>query len=221
MKLDNLEKQLRAAKFSHLTEDELDYYRDQKLDTVSQARADAHLKLCLICERRLQLLNEESAASYNQDISTEDIALVKRVMQRKGQQQQSSDSQPIEATNRVRLKNRLADGLQQIVESWQAHFLRQEPVRGIRDSNKAIWQGQSKDGSMKAYATRKKNASLTIHFSSNDLSLEGQRFNVSLGSMNRDITLQLVSESEVYAEVEITRYQLPINLADLQIKEIS
>lgn len=220
MNSDDVEKQLRAAKFSHLTEEELNSYHDQKLDTVGQARADAHLKLCLICEHRLGLL-KESAASDNREITAEDVELVRRVMQRVGLQRQPSDSKQAEATTIIPLRDRLNDYFRQIAESWQAHFMRQGAGRGTRDGGEKVWQWQIEEVDLKAHATMEKNVGLIIHFSSSDLSLEGVRLNVRLGSVNREATLQRVSETEVYAKVEIPGRQLRKALVDMSIERIS
>jgi hypothetical protein len=216
MKVDDMEKRLRNAKFRHLTEDELNYYHDQKLDIIGQAWADAHLQVCLICEQRLELLKEENSILNNREVTADDVALVRRIMQQTGRQRQSSDSH----TKAVPLKDRFPDYLKQLVDSWHSFFIQQQAVHTKRGSSEAIWHGQSEDGFMKAHATLEKDASLTIHFSSDDLSLKGLRFSVSLGSMSQEISLQLVSKSGVYAKVKIARRQLPINLADIKIKPI-
>jgi hypothetical protein len=216
MKVDKMEKKLRDAKFRHLTEDELDSYHDQKLDIISQAWANAHLRMCLICEQRLELLKEENSILNNREITTDDVALVRRVIQQTGRQQAAASH-----ARGVPLKERFPDYLRQLAESWHSFFMQQRAVRATRGNSEAIWHGQSEDGFMKAHATLEKDASLTIHFSSDDLSLKGLRFNVSLGSMSREISLQPVSNSEVYAKVKIARRQLPINLADIKINPIS
>jgi hypothetical protein len=216
MKVDDMEKRLRDAKFRHMTEDELNYYRDQKLDLISQAWADAHLQMCLICEQRLELLEEENSILNNREVTADDVALVRRVLQQAGQKEQSPDSY----TKVDPLKNRFPDYLRQLVDSWHSFFVQEQAVHAKGGNSEAIWHGQSEDGFMKAHATLEKDASLTIHFSSDDLSLKGMRFNVSLGSMSREISLQPVSNSEVYAKVKIARGQLPINLADIKIKPI-
>jgi hypothetical protein len=42
----------------HLTMDELDSYHDQKLDAISRALADVHLKDCRICRESLSLFKK-------------------------------------------------------------------------------------------------------------------------------------------------------------------
>lgn len=221
MKPENMEKKLREAKFHHLTEEELDSYYNKKLGAIRQTIAEAHLRLCLICEQQLKLLEEESAKSENREVTADDVAMVRRIMKQMELKQQPADPRPPLSANVVSLDDRFADNLQQITESWQSYFIERKSVRPASRSGETIWQGESSDGSMKAHATLGKDASLTIHFSSDDLSLEGHRLDVNIGSMRREITLQLVSESEVYTKVKITRNQLPLNLADIKITPIS
>ena len=85
MKPGDAKNELWDAKFDHLTEDELDCYREHKLEEVAQARADAHLRLCLICERRLRLLDAEDSAMAGL-ATTGDLSLreIKRVSESGG-----------------------------------------------------------------------------------------------------------------------------------------
>lgn len=80
MKIKGIEKALRSAKFNHLTEDMLVSYQDQKLNEIYQTQAEAHLDICLICERRLLLLRQERATGDKGEISVEEMALVKRTL---------------------------------------------------------------------------------------------------------------------------------------------
>lgn len=52
MELKDIEKILAEAKFIHLTDDELTAYCDNELDGFPLARAEEHLKGCLVCEGR-------------------------------------------------------------------------------------------------------------------------------------------------------------------------
>lgn len=218
MKLDDPEKELRAAKYNHLTEEELDSYHDQKLDEISQARVQAHLKLCLICDERLELLREESAALNNREVTAEDVELVKRVMQRMGLPQ----PKPAGPANPVPLQDRLAEYFRQAVASWQAHFIpetvRGVTARGVDDGGREVWKWRSEDGVLKARATLESNADLVIHISSGEPALDRARFKIRLGRFSQEVTLGRVSESEVSARVRITRRQRPKNLSDISIE---
>ncbi|HEU0021777.1 MAG TPA: zf-HC2 domain-containing protein [Dehalococcoidia bacterium] len=54
----DMERELNRAVFTHLSEEELGAYYDGTLSEVTRARADAHLKRCLICYRRLSIIQE-------------------------------------------------------------------------------------------------------------------------------------------------------------------
>jgi hypothetical protein len=55
----SLEQLFDDARVKHLSEKTLVSYRDDQLDRIGLALADAHLRLCLICKRRLSFLREE------------------------------------------------------------------------------------------------------------------------------------------------------------------
>jgi hypothetical protein len=218
MQLENIEKRLINAKFHHLSEDELYLYYEQKLETISQERASAHLKLCHICVIRLRFIEEERAALDNQETTAEDILLIKRVMQDLRLQPQSADSVITVAMTGFTLTESLAQHLKLAVASWQAHFIQYTPVRATVNPGDLVWQWQSEDGGLKVYAILEKNADLTIHFSSSELSLEGLRFNVRLGQASSEVTLRRISEIEVYGKIGISRRKRPRNLVDIAIE---
>jgi hypothetical protein len=219
MKLDDLEMELRNLKFQHLTEEELVSCYEERLDEVGQARALAHLKLCLICDRRLTLLKEETRAIETPDGTAGDVALARRMIQQTKPHQLFSNSMSPQASAELRLSERLGECFRQAVASWQAHFTLQV-MRGTRSAGKEVWRWQSEDGLLEAHAILEKNADLTIHFSSNEPGLEGVRLNVSLGPLSRKTTLRRVSESEVYGIVKVTKRQRPENLAEISIETL-
>lgn len=80
MKTDDLEKELKNLRLIHLTESELISYCEHLQDKLTQARIDAHLKLCFICVRRLETVREASVRPDDQETTAEDIAIVRRVV---------------------------------------------------------------------------------------------------------------------------------------------
>ena len=219
MKTDDLENELWNLKYLHLTESELAAYCDQELDQMRRARFEAHLKQCFICERQLRLLREENAALSNRQISAADVAFVERLMEQIGMAQKPSAPKPAETAKGIPLQERLAECLRQMVASWQMQFA-QEATRSAADQGEELWRWQSEDGLLQGHAIREKNADLTIHFSSNELDLEGTRLNVRLGPLSQEVTLRRVSDSEVYAKVAVPRRQRPRKMADLSIESI-
>ena len=220
MKRKELEYELRSLKFIHLTESELAAYCDNERDQIRRARMEAHLKQCFICERQLELLREESAALRDRQITDEDVALVDQMIG-------LAVAEPLEIEIEDSLQERLAEYLRQMVESWRAFFMkgatRGHQMRGHQmreDQSEVVWQWQSKDGRLQVRATMEKNTDLTIHFSSNELNLEGARLNVHLGEMSQEITLKRISESEVYAKVAVSRQYRRRGIADISIESL-
>jgi hypothetical protein len=214
MKTDDLENELRNLKFAHLTESEMAAYCDQELDQIGRARAEMHLKQCFICERQLELLREETAALTNRLITPEDVAFVERLMDQAGLAQKPPAHRPAEIAHEVPLQERLAEYLRQMIADWQTQF---KPVRR-GDQAEEVWRWQSADGHVQAGAMMEKNADLTIHFSSNEMTLEGTRLLFRLGSMNQELTLRRVSESEVAAQVVVPGRYSQGNMADISIE---
>jgi len=211
MKADNLENELQNLRFMHLTEAELAAYCDQESDAFTSARVEAHLKQCFVCERQLELLQEESAALDNPKLTAEDIAFVERLME------QVPDERFRERGGEIPVREKLADYLRQMVASWQVTF---EPVRRDFNVQRDLWQWQSQDGKLQARATMEENGDLTIHIYSNAMELEGTRFKVRLGLLSQEITLQQISDSEVAAKVAVPWQQRQGDMADLSIESI-
>lgn len=201
MKTDDLENELRGLKLLHLTESELAAYADHGLDQISRDRAEAHLKQCFICERRLKLLEEENAALSNRVITAEDEAFVEQLIERRGL---------VETSRESRLRERLSQYLRLMVEDWRLTFA---PVhRGDQ-----VWQWQSEDGRLLASATME-NADMVVHLSSTEMGLEGARLRFNLGQFSEELTLRQVSESEVGAQVAIPWEYRRGGVADISIE---
>ncbi|MEK6300531.1 MAG: hypothetical protein AABO41_07400 [Acidobacteriota bacterium] len=215
MKTDELENELRKLKFTHLNESELEAYCNQELDQIGSGRVEAHVKLCFICERQLELLREENAALSQRVITTEDVAFVESLMkQTGGLVEEPSIEKPAATARELPLQERLAEYLRRMVLNWQAEFA--QVRRG--DQGEEVWSWQSEDGKLQASAIMEKNADMTIHFSSNEMELDGARVNVRLDKLSQEITLQRVSESEVAAQVAVPWEYRQGNMADISIE---
>lgn len=219
MMTDDLENELRALKFTHLTESELTAYCDQGLEQIGRARVDSHVKLCFICERRLDLLREESVALSNRAITAEDVMFVERLQRQTGLAQEQSTDRPTEIAREIPLKERLAEYLRPMLASWRVYF-GQGALRGEADKGEEVWLWQSENGKLQARAMMEKNADLTIHFSSNEMDLEGARLHFHLGLFNQELTLRRISESEVTAQVAVPWPYRQGNMADISIESV-
>lgn len=218
MKIDDLEIALNNAKFLHLTDDLLMSYRDQKLDETSRRQADAHLELCLICERRLLLFQEEGAElDREQPATAEDVDLVRRVLH-KAKAQTASDSKSTEASTDPALMERFAGYIRQAAENWQSYFRQLVPVRGVIPEGVEVWRFEDKE--FVTYATLEPNADLILHFSSSNPGLEGAQVRATAGLLIEETIFRRISESEVRAEIRIPRRQRPRNLASISIEVV-
>ncbi len=214
MKTEDLERALRDAKFHHLVDDVLISYRDQKLDGISRRQAEAHLDLCLICERRLLLLQEELLALDDQDMHPEEAALVERVLNqmRIGQSSTSEPRGPGPS-----MKDRVNVYMQQASASWQACVLHIIPVREAAPGDE-IWRWESEDGGFVAYAIMKSADNLAFHFSSTDPALEGAPLRIKAGSLSQETILRRISETDISAEIVISRDKHPNSFDDISFE---
>lgn len=218
MKTDDLENELRDLKLIHLTQSELVAYCDQVLGQIRQARVEAHLRQCFICERRLALLREENAALNNQEFTADDVALVERLIGQSKLAQEPAYPGPLERVKAIPVQERLAEYLGQMIAGLRAFFM--QPVRAAAEPGEEVWRWESADGGLQSRAVMEKNADLTIHLSSTELNLEGVRLNFHLGRMSHEITLQRISESEVHAKVAVPWQHRQGNMADISIETL-
>jgi hypothetical protein len=215
MKTDDLENELRNLKFTHLTDSELAAYDYQQLEQIDLARVEAHLKQCFICERQFELLREESSALNNHVVTAEDVAFVGQLTEQTVLTQQSSVDGRAETARELPWRERLAEYLRQLVAIWQVSF---EPRR--RDiEGEEVWRWESEDGRLQVRATMEKNADMIVHFSSNEMELDGARLLFRLGLLSQELTLRRISESEVAARVAIPwPYRQGNMMADISIE---
>jgi anti-sigma factor ChrR (cupin superfamily) len=74
------EQLLEDARFKHLSETTLISYKNEQLDEMALALVDAHLKLCLVCERRLDFLKAEAEALESYEPTENDRAAVEELI---------------------------------------------------------------------------------------------------------------------------------------------
>jgi hypothetical protein len=193
----SLEQLFDDAKEKHLAETTLVSYRDDQLDRIGLALADAHLRLCLICQRRLSFLREELLEGQ---VMTELLPARK-------------------ATDIHTEWLRLSAYIRDLLDAWLVVFSKQT-MRGTGDGDE-VWKYKSKDGLLTAWAILENDASLTVHFSSPELAWEGTRIRFRLGPFSKEVTLQREGDSRVVAKVEILRRERAKKMADISIEVIS
>jgi hypothetical protein len=217
MNIKNIEKTLKDAKFCHLTEENLIAYRDQKLDTTLQTLAESHLQLCLICQKRLQLFEEERAALENYEVPPDEIALIRHVLQQTNVQSHKASKSEL-STNDKKIKTGLLAYLRDATLNWQAHFMQMKVLPGNPRVTGEVWRWQSEDKVLTARANLQRDSTLVFQLSSGDLSFAGVRLSISLGLQHRITTLRRVSKLKLRAQVEIPESQHLGNLTDLSIE---
>jgi hypothetical protein len=206
---EDIEQILEGARFRHLSEATLVSYRDNQLDEIGLTLADVHLKLCLVCERRLTFLKEEAAALEGYTTTEKDRALIEESIRKQHPENIAGDFFHTEI-------QRLASYIDDLLDAWIVVF-RQPAMRGAGDGDE-VWSYQSEDGLLKAWAILERDASLTVHFSSPALTWEGARIRFRLGPFSTEVTLQRVGDSEVAAKIEIPRHQRAKKMKDIEIE---
>jgi hypothetical protein len=209
MKPKDIEQLLEKAKYRHLSEERLVSYRDNQLDKTGRALADAHLRLCLICERRLTFLKEEQEALESYVITEQDRALIERAMKKVDSVTRAVNPLPTEM-------QRLASYINDLLNAWILPFS-QPAMRGGEDSDE-VWKYESEDGLLTAWATLESDASLSVHFSSPELAWEGARIRFRLGPFSKEVTLQREGDAGVAAKIEIPRHERAKKMDDISIE---
>jgi len=209
MGTEDIEQLLERARFKHLSESTLVSYNDNQLDEVGQALADAHLRLCLICERRLTFLKEESEALESYKITDEDKASIKKLV---GQPQPK-----LEEYISAELE-RLNSYVQEVLAAWRLPY-RKLAMRGGPEGNES-WEIQSKDKVFTVRTVSNKREDLTVQFSSTELRWEGFQIHFKLGSFHKDVALSRKG-NRVTAKVVIPKQERPKKMRDISIKVTS
>src|SRR2546429_4174120 len=143
MKPENIDQLLESGRYKHLSEETLVSYRDNQLDKIRVALADAHLRLCLICNDRLAFLKEEAEAVANYVITEEDRAAIQQTV---GELKAKSNAPGLISTEIQRLTSYITD----LLNAWIVPFS-EKATRGADDGDE-IWRYESKDGMLTALA---------------------------------------------------------------------
>src|SRR5262249_39347908 len=196
MDIEDVENGLRNAKFLHLVDDVLISYRDNLLDAIARKQVDAHLELCLLCERRLEFFQQERDALDNLN------GFCLGVDAPAGARQQ------------------FADYLREAVSNWKAYFAQRKLVRGGPESGVEFWRWQSKNQVFNISAIRESNLDITLRISTSDAQLAGCRVKVMMGRFTGEATMQPFREPEIRAEARIPRNKRPRDMSDLSIERL-
>lgn len=203
-----IEQALKNARFRHLSEATLISYRDNRLDEIGREMADAHLNLCLLCEKELDFLKAEQEGLENYELTGGDRKLIQRVLDRSEAEQQAPAVPEPSAVSR----ERLAAGLNELTAAWVAHFGRGSVGGGDEERFRFESEVLTVSGEMG------RDSSLTVQFSSTYLFLEGEKIRFQLGRFTEDLTLIREGDIEVNARVEIPQEQRASKMRDFSVR---
>jgi hypothetical protein len=195
MGTEDIEQLLERARFKHLSESTLVSYNDDQLDEVGQALADAHLRLCLICERRLTFLKEESEALENYVTTEEDKASITKLLANRKSKLADYISAELERFNSY---------VQELLAAWTLPHRKLAMRDGPEHSE--VWQYKSKDGVLTVRTSSNRKDDLTVQFSSIELGWEGFRIHFRLGAFHKDVTLRRKG-NKVIAKVVVPKQE--------------
>lgn len=206
MERDDIEELLANAKYKHLSEETLTSYRDKQLDKIRVAMADAHLRLCLICQRRLENEPELDAMS-----EADRAAIQLSISKLKAENDAPSISTDIQ---------RLRAYIRELLDAWVFAFAK--PATLGSEGDDEIWRYQSDDGLLTAWANLKQDdASLEVHFSSTELAWDGTRIRFRLGPFTKEVTLHRDGDSKVVvAEIRISLEERASDMDDISIEVV-
>jgi hypothetical protein len=208
MGTNDIEKLLKKARLKHLSEATLVSYNDDQLDRIELALANVHLRLCHICERKLNFLKGETEALNNSAITDADPTSNEQSIKKKGTKLAPRVSAELE-----RLKSYVED----LRDAWTIPF-RKQAMRGATDSDE-VWRYESEDGLLTGWAVLDQQANLIVRFSSPELSWEGFRLRFTLGPFSKEIALQ-IEKNKVTAKVVVPRRERAKKMSDISIEVI-
>jgi hypothetical protein len=189
----DIEQILAGGKYKHLPQATLISYCDSQLDEIEVALAEAHLKLCLVCDGRLAFLREEAA-----------VFTMSEEPENKASDYVHAETQ------------RLASYIEDLMNAWIVPFST-PAVRGADDGDE-VWRYKSEDGLLIAWAIVESDASMTVNFLSPELVWEDARLRFRLGPFSKEVTLQREGDSGVAAKIEIPRRERAKKMADISIE---
>src|SRR4029079_2209590 len=105
--------------------------RDSQLDEIEGTLAEAHLKLCLVCERRLAFLREETEALKNYVVTENDRTLIRDTISKLASEPNPT---PREKGNIQALKAYIND----LLTDWMILFGK-PAMRGAKDGDE-VWR---------------------------------------------------------------------------------
>lgn len=181
---------------SHLSDEELFDYIMGRVSVSKTEQIDIHLASCAACAEEADLLVDASLPWQGKAGERRLAALRERVLGKLTIPSKQSEKAPS-------LLERLAEQLRNI------RFPDITPTFALAgayaDSAKALFDGQTEDGSLRWRIVQDQKKNLIVRFGSHELELEGQRVRLRIGEWERQVALRRVAPDQVGGEIVITR----------------
>lgn len=184
----NVERLLKGAVLKHLSNDELGKYHDNAVDEVTRSRIDAHLSRCLICERKLEMMQEVLATYHQETVTEEDIARVKALLHPEIPQPEEEDAEEAGKIDPVAI---IGVVLPVAFAAWiRQHYIR-VALAGSRASGLSEPQdGQTEDDILRWRVVEEESGDLVVRFGSDYTELVGKKFILRVGPIEKTVTLE-------------------------------
>jgi len=187
----NVERILKGAVLMHLTEDELGAYHDNAVDEVTRSRIEAHLDRCLICERKLAMMQEMLATYHQETVTEEDIARAKELLHpgmpkpEKTKEKDTEDAVALEPVAVIRMVLPVA------FAAWIKQHRIRVALAGARAAGTTEPQdGQTEDGILRWRSVEEESGDLVFRFGSDHMELVGQKLLLKVGKIKKEVVLE-------------------------------
>jgi hypothetical protein len=190
----------------HLTTEEFVQFVNDDLSEELEQEIDYHIAQCEPCALELQ-----------QFYDAED-----EFPQERWAMQRSAFAAELRGKIFAQKTDALLEPLKQLVESWLATFA--EPVASFTtggNKRHPVFNWQSEDGALLYSVTEEMNGDWYVLFESTQPDVNGKRFQFRLGSFEREVILEQVTEGEFAAELLIPRSLRPEKVSDFELKPIA
>jgi len=194
---EEMERELNRAVFTHLSEEELGAYYNDTLSEGARVRLNAHLKRCLICNRRLETMKEVLSPPEPVPHDTQEVVLsdLRRFL--------------LQAVERDGLLTR-SMSLHRSILSNEFRVLRSREFVTENVPPPGKYDGQTEDGYLHWNgAEDARTGNLVIRFTSPHMTLAGSTLLVRLGDLIQKVQLKPVrNKKQVIGRTIFTRHEI-------------
>jgi hypothetical protein len=213
MSLSDIEKKLSEARLAHLSDDELTTYAGGEVAAITSARVKIHLGLCLVCERRLAVLREESsylkgevpAAAMSEMVKESELNPRNHTLGPAWRGQT-----PAAKSSAARLWARLATALRGVALTPDlTDGARLNDAYPLAAEGGRNWEyNQTEDGSLRWGVGEDGEGNRHVTVASPVTAFEGRKLRLRAGDWQREVVLRRVAPGQVGAEAIITRDEI-------------